>query len=570
MRAHASPAPSLAAPPRAAAPSRRAPPRATAAGAPAAGARLLLLPRRPRLAPRLAASSDDSSGPTVAEDAGALHDDPAPPPGSRFADVTDADELRAEVSALRAVDIREDLRGFGVNTAGVKSQLVDRLVDCYAIKMDGGDPRAVLKQRTESKRREIEAEKAASLARRDARRKRRGAYEMDPDAARRRHRAVARPRAVRGVARVPPKGAPRAPPRAPKFVADVVEDDELEGDPDSTDKYKLHNAVTGRRKLNVARRDLDLQHEFQNQMGTSAGEAGEAVWYLVEVPENREEKAVSQILALNGRAEKVGENAPDIEAWIPRAAPSWFTIPESAAEGKSRVDVLRLVPEVDDVTGEPFEKPFMGFVLLKLALNPTMLASLDDLYAFKGFAVSGVTQYGSTARQVGERPAEVPAEQLAVMMDACEGFEIVSDEEHERRVKARVLDHERAKEEAASEGKPAEGPAGGVYKASEAPRGGLNDDDVRGEDASEEDPERYLRSGGGGGEEEGDDAEVREGDGGGGGAEAQDGALEVRAGPFKGFRGFVTARLEDGRVEATLSIFGRETDVVLEPEEFQG
>ena len=93
-------------------------------------------------------------------------------------DVTDADELRAEVSALRAVDIREDLRGFGVNTAGVKSQLVDRLVDCYAIKMDGGDPRAVLKQRTESKRREIEAEKAASLARRDARRKRRGAYEM--------------------------------------------------------------------------------------------------------------------------------------------------------------------------------------------------------------------------------------------------------------------------------------------------------------------------------------------------------------------------------------------------------
>ena len=469
------------------------------------------------------------------------------------------------------MDIREDLRGFGVNTAGVKSQLVDRLVDCYAIKMDGGDPRAVLKQRTESKRREIEAEKAASLARRDARRKRRGAYEMDPDAARRRNRAVARPRAVRGVARVPPKGAPRAPPRVPKFVADVVEDDELEGDPDSTDKYKLHNAVTGRRKLNVARRDLDLQREFQNQMGTSAGEAGEAVWYLVEVPENREEKAVSQILALNGRAEKVGENAPDIEAWIPRAAPSWFTIPESAAEGKSRVEVLRLVPEVDDVTGEPFEKPFMGFVLLKLALNPTMLASLDDLYAFKGFAVSGVTQYGSTARQVGERPAEVPAEQLAVMMDACEGFEIVSDEEHERRVKARVLEHERAKEEAAAEGKPAEGPAGGVYEASEAPRGGVTDDDVRGEDASEEDLERYLRSGGGGGEEEGDDdAEVREGDGGGGGAEARDGALEVRAGPFKGFRGFVTARLEDGRVEATLSIFGRETDVVLEPEEFQG
>jgi hypothetical protein len=327
------------------------------------------------------------------------------------------------------VDIREDLRGFGVNTAGVKSQLVDRLVDCYAIKMDGGDPRAVLKQRTESKRREIEAEKAASLARRDARRKRRGAYEMDPDAARRRHRAVARPRAVRGTARVPPKGAPRAPPRAPKFVADVVEDDELERDPDSTEKYKLHNAVTGRRKLNVAKRDLDLQREFQNQMGTSAGEAGKAVWYLVEVPENREEKAVSQILALNGRAEKVGENAPDIEAWIPRAAPSWFTIPASAAEGRSRVDVLRLVPEVDDVTGEPFEKPFMGFVLLKLALNPTMLTSLDDLYAFKGFAVSGVTQYGSTARQIGERPAEVPAEQLAVMMDGVRG---VRDRERRR------------------------------------------------------------------------------------------------------------------------------------------
>jgi hypothetical protein len=109
-----------------------------------------------------------------------------------------------------------------------------------------------------------------------------------------------------------------------------------------------------------------------------------------------------------------------------------------------------------------------------------------------------------------------------------------------------------------------------LFKASEAPRGGLHDDDVRGEDASEEDLERDRRSGGGGGEEEGDDAEVREGDGGGGGAEARDGAMEVRAGPFKGFRGFVTARLEDGRVEATLSIFGRETAVVLEPEEFQG
>ena len=44
--------------------------------------------------------------------------------------------------------------------------------------------------------------------------------------------------------------------------------------------------------------------------------------------------------------------------------------------------------------------------------------------------------------------------------------------------------------------------------------------------------------------------------------------VEVYEGPFKGFKGYVTARRDDGSVDATLTIFGRETAVSLEASEF--
>ena len=60
-------------------------------------------------------------------------------------------------------------------------------------------------------------------------------------------------------------------------------------------------------------------------------------------------------------------------------------------------------------------------------------------------------------------------------------------------------------------------------------------------------------------------------------ATSKDGAgassIEVVAGPFKGFKGYVTSADKptrgDGAVDAKLVIFGRETDVTLEAGEFE-
>ena len=50
-------------------------------------------------------------------------------------------------------------------------------------------------------------------------------------------------------------------------------------------------------------------------------------------------------------------------------------------------------------------------------------------------------------------------------------------------------------------------------------------------------------------------------------------SIEVVAGPFKGFKGYVTSAdtptRGDGAVDAKLVIFGRETDVTLEAGEFE-
>jgi transcription antitermination factor NusG len=313
------------------------------------------------------------------------------------------------------------------------------------------------------------------------------------------------------------------------FVADVDLDEDKE---DASEKYKLDNPLTGRRKLNVVRRDLDRQGAFQDTM-TSEG------WYMVAVPETREERAAELITALSGTP-RVGGVV--IDAWTPRAPAVDFAVSESDALGKSRLDLLRLVPG----ESEGSEKPFPGFILLKLSgMNQKLLGALEEVYPFKGFAVGGITRYGNTRKQKSEAPRTVPDAQLEQMMRACEPL-VVSDEafaemlaekkarEEEERTAAESLEHAMGEMEVAS---PEEVAA------------------MRGDAAAESAEVSSARAAA--------PSEERA-------STAPPGAqtVEVHQGPFKGFKGYVTARRDDGSVDATLTIFGRETAVSLEASEF--
>ena len=45
----------------------------------------------------------------------------------------EGDELEANVDALKAADIKAELKVFGVGTTGLKAQLVERLTECYRL-----------------------------------------------------------------------------------------------------------------------------------------------------------------------------------------------------------------------------------------------------------------------------------------------------------------------------------------------------------------------------------------------------------------------------------------------------
>lgn len=52
----------------------------------------------------------------------------------RFLNIADdADAVRAGVDALKAKEIKDELKMFGVAVAGKKDQIVDRLVECYSL-----------------------------------------------------------------------------------------------------------------------------------------------------------------------------------------------------------------------------------------------------------------------------------------------------------------------------------------------------------------------------------------------------------------------------------------------------
>ena len=470
----------------------------------------------------------------LSEDAPEVLDDAAEdiPYEPKFTTLS-GEDLEEAIGSLKAVDIKTELQFFGANMAGGKSQLVERLVTCYALQAEGKDVKQALKERTIERLKEVGEEKADAVKRREARRNGRvGGY---ASAAQEAASKNAGQRKAPTLKRSRGKGIPIAsnPTRkesekSVKYIADVDLDEDFEK---KSDQYKLDNPVTGRRKLNVVRRDLDRQGEFQDTM-TEHG------WYMVSVPETREERTALLVEALSGSQKIAGVS---IETWVPRAPSNSFCVAESEANNLSRVDLLRLVPPIEDGS----EKPFPGFILCKFSeMNQKVLNTLEEIYAFKGFAVGGITRYGSTRKQKSEAPRVVPAAQLEQMMLKCTP-KIVSDDEfkHLEKEKKRIQKEE---EEALK----LEQAIGGMDVASDEDikrtMGGRDDEASSSvSDVSEDSLE--------------DSSAISSGAT----------MVEVKLGPFMGFKGFITGTNDDGSVEATLTIFGRETAVTLQTNEFE-
>ena len=536
------------------------------------------------------------------------------PLAPRFLDIAgDADAVRAGVNALSAKEIKDELKHFGVAIAGKKDQIVERLVECYSLTVRalhpdppanpvdanparrlfirmrffpsftfieshlltrdpplplptqaaGEDVVAAMRTRTLSKVKAVSEERAAAAARRDARRARAGVYEQVSDKTAKKLAATRR-RAVAGAQGARASGVTNGRrSRAAKLadIADVdINDPDVLGDGlglglglgiDTNDDSARENArysmanpredATRKTKLNVARRDLDRQADFQGAMN-------DVGWYMCEVPEGREQQAADKIDAIAGTEKTEGE---PITTWVPRVPNDDFCVARSDAEGKTRIDLLRSVPPAGDGPGDE-TLPFPGYVLVHMKLSQTTLNSLEEIYGVKGFASSGVTKYGSTRRQTGERPRPVPAMQLETMMKMCD-VRVVSDAEHAKITEALKRRRE-AEEKAAAMGTIPAADEGDVQTHKSAdPTADSNAEPIVGEEAM------ALR-----------DAAIRPGAATATGAGAA--SIEVVAGPFKGFKGYVTSADKprgDGAVDAKLVIFGRETDVTLEAGEFE-
>ncbi len=566
-------------------------------------ARLAPLSRLPNARAAAAARATESSD--APRDDGA---DGAPVDGAplvpRFLDIAgDADAVRAGVDALSAKEIKDELKHFGVAFAGKKDQIVERLVECYSLTVRalnpdpptpstqtlpvaffirrffpsfihhsfeshpltrvlplppptqaaGEDVVAAMRTRTMSKVKAVSEERAAAAARRDARRARAGVYEAVSDKTAKKL-AASRRRAVAGAQGAGASGVTNSRrSRAAKLadIADVDIDADVLGevgvgsgvdanDDDAREnaRYSMANPredATRKTKLNVARRDLDRQADFQGAMN-------DVGWYMCEVPEGREQQAAEKIDAVAGTEKTEGE---PLTTWVPRVPRDDFCVASSDAEGKTRIDLLRSVPAggVDETL------PFPGYVLVHAKLSQTTLNSLEEIYGVKGFASAGVTKYGSTRRQTGERPRPVPAMQLETMMKMCD-VRVVSDAEHAKIAEALKRRRE-AEEKAAAMGTIPAADEGGVqdHETSQPARSSadVSAEPTVGEEAT------ALR-----------DAAIRPGAA----------SIEVVAGPFKGFKGYVTSSDDksdrgNGAVDAKLVIFGRETDVTLEAGEFE-
>ena len=363
-------------------------------------------------------------------------------------------------------------------------------------------------------------------ARRDARRRRAGAYKATDAAA-----------ASRQANRKSARGRGGGTTKKNKVILDV----DLDADkPDESEKYQVQ--LAGVKRLNTAKRDIERQTRFQDTMESEG-------WYMVEVPETREEQAAKAITAVSGSAEAGGVV---IDAWVPRVPPRDYVVSESEAEGLTEIQLLQGVPV------EGAEKPFGGYILLHMSVNQTLLECLDGIYQFKGFAVSGITKYGSTRKQTGEKPRQVAPAQLEMMKRTCAVTVLSDDEAKSIRAAAKRRAEVAEREAAMGEVEPMSEEDLAAFRAKTGVGGG---------GTGEEEEERGGEGGGGAGSENGNGAETstapKRGE-----VPAGATALEVHSGPFKGFKGYTTGENEDGTVDAQLTIFGRETAVTLEAHEY--
>jgi transcription antitermination factor NusG len=251
-----------------------------------------------------------------------------------------------------------------------------------------------------------------------------------------------------------------------------------------------------------------VQREFLVQRAMSEAATGEG-WYMLEVPETRENQAKAAILALNGT--KLTRGQGEVVAWVPRVPADGFYVAEEDAVGKSELELCQMVEEEDMI-----EMLQPGYVLVRCALTQELMDAFDDLRSVRGFATGGSSRFGKKKYEKLNTPLTMD-DQIPRMIERC--LPVVKTEADIEAEKAR----EQAKE---------------VMRAE------------RGDEADEADA--------------GDMRPVASREEASGSVDR----VEVHTGPFKGFKGHIVARNDDGSVEATLAIFGRDTNVSLAADEF--
>jgi transcription antitermination factor NusG len=232
-------------------------------------------------------------------------------------------------------------------------------------------------------------------------------------------------------------------------------------------------------------------------------------WYMLEVPETRENQAIAAILALNGT--KLTRGQDEVVAWVPRVPTEDFYVAEEDAMGKSELELCQMVDEENMV-----EMLQPGYVLVRCKLTQELMDAFDDLRSVRGFATGGSSRFGKKKYEKLNTPLTMD-DQIPRMIQRC--LPPVKTEADVEADKARAQAKEVMRAERGDEVDEADG------------------GDMR-PMASREDT-------------------VGSAD-----------RVEVHTGPFKGFKGHIVARNDDGSVEATLAIFGRDTNVSLAADEF--
>jgi len=252
-----------------------------------------------------------------------------------------------------------------------------------------------------------------------------------------------------------------------------------------------------------------VAREFVVQRAMSDSVSGQG-WFMLETPESREEQAREAIELLNGTRLTRGQD--DVVVWVPRVPSEEFYVKEEDAEGKSDLELCQMV---DDENMLEMLQP--GYVLVRCTLTQELMDVFDELRCVRGFATGGSSRFGKNKYEKLNQPLTMD-DQIPRMIAKC--LPKVKTQADIERDEARA----QARDVAAAE------------------RGDLVEDfadavDMRptsSREASVDDSER----------------------------------VEVHTGPFKGFKGYIVARNDDGSVEATLAIFGRDTNVSLAADEF--